>query len=174
MGDLKSFEPGRGRLWIVVGLSIAALAVILFALILATQRDDRTMSTPNPPLTQSTSYQRTSLSEPPGTTAERPVPTEPGPNLTTLPLVPDDGPSDADADSPIRSPTVTAQTPATVTVQAPPPPTASANGGFFNSVAATVGAITTLVIALTGLITAATGLIKVLRTRGAAAGSSHT
>lgn len=154
----KSFDRGRGRLWIIVGLSLAALAAILFALIAAARPGDGTGSASPRSSTPTVTIQETKTVEV--------APTR----RTEFPYLP--GPPTA------PTATLTAQPPSTVTVtvqqpgaQPTPSATASSGGGFLNSTAAIIGLVTTLVVAVSGLITAATGLIKVLRPERSTAGT---
>jgi hypothetical protein len=146
----------RGRLWIIVGLSMAALAAIMFALIAAARPGDVSRSASPQPSTPTVTIQETKTVEV--------APTR----ITEFPYLP--GPPIA------PTATLTAQPPSTVTVTvqqpaAQPSATASSGGGFLNSTAATIGLVTTLVVAVSGLITAATGLIKVFRPERSTAGT---
>ena len=159
MEGSKSVDRGRGRLWIIVGLSLAALAAILFALIAAARPGDVSGPASTQSTTPTVTIQKTKTVEVAPTRITE-FPTLPGP-----PIVP--------------TATVTAQPPSTVTVtvqsprraQPTPSATASSGGGLLNSTAATIGLVTTLVVAVSGLITAATGLIKVLRPERSTAGT---
>ena len=178
MERTKTVDQGRGRLWIVVGLSLAALSAIVFALIVTARPGGSSVS----PSTQSSTPED---SFGPGAPAlETSMPMTGAPDRNGLLTPPEEPPSTVTAQPPSS---VTAQPPSTVTVTvtvtappaataqqpvpaaaaAQPTPSAAApsGGGLLNSTAATIGAVTTLMIAITGLITAATGLAKILRPR---------
>jgi cytoskeletal protein RodZ len=168
MGELTPSDVGRGRLWIVVGLSLTALAIVMFGLIWAAD-DSSGEAVQSSPLPQSTS--RTSLP------AAQPSPASPtrdnglvdAPSATSGEASPTTA---TDAATQSATQEVTAeQVPTTVTVTAPPT-AAPGDGSFFNSAAATIAAITTFVIALTGLVTAATGFVKLFRKPDASAKAS--
>lgn len=171
----KSVDLGRGRLWIIVGFSLAALAAILFAVIVTAQ-----------PRGQSGSASTQSSTHMPnvGDDSETaPTYQKPGPEAPAQSFAPPDapimggcpalqGPVTATAEAPPAIVTVTVKAPPVAAAPQPAPsPAASSGGGFLNSTAATIGAATTLVIAVSGLITAATGLVKVLRPRASTAGA---
>jgi hypothetical protein len=105
MEGIKSVDQGRGRLWIVVGLSLAALAAIVFGLIVTARPEERSLDLP-------ASAGPTSQTAPPLTRIGGPtLPGPPGPVTVTA--------------QPPSTVTVTVQAPTTVAALQPAPTVAA-------------------------------------------------
>ena len=161
MEGAKPAEQSRGRLWIAVGLSLTALALILFGVVIASHSASKSMSlhpsTSVPPsleprITIVPRDPNKSLGTPPETQTQIAVPPSLGETQEPITVT-------AAPDSPV---TATLLVP--TTVAAPPPsaaqPSSSASGGL-----TIMTAVATLLVAATGLITAVTGLLKVIRSK---------
>jgi hypothetical protein len=167
MNANKPSNQIRGRLWIAVGLSLAALGMILFGVIVAAQ-SGRYSRSPLPPPSTSVPPQvdRRITIVPPELSPSKDV------SVSTQITVP---PVLGSPDTPITVTAPPPQSTVTVTVQAPTPTSApqstaaQPNSSASPPVAdkyAWIGPTTALVVAVAGLTTAATGLVRALRSRG--------